>query len=53
MLGRLSGLGPVLKSYQILQIYTERRIRRWLVRKHNCEVVRDTVYIPMRYCTKN
>lgn len=26
--------GPVLKSYQILQTYTERRIRRWLVNKH-------------------
>ncbi|EPZ6036735.1 reverse transcriptase domain-containing protein [Pseudomonas aeruginosa] len=25
---------PVLKSYQILQTYTERRIRRWLVNKH-------------------
>lgn len=26
--------GPVLKHYRILQRYTERRIRRWLVKKH-------------------
>ncbi len=26
--------GPVLESYQFVQRYTERRLRRWLVRKH-------------------
>ena len=26
--------GPVLKSYRIIEKYTERRLRRWLIKKH-------------------